>query len=136
MKSKEKEDILYTETRVVQGKTTTLEYLLTRKAVKNINIRIKSDKRILVSASKTVPASVIDRLILEKERMIINALKKYEGLSNEQGKESNSYEEGDGCCSKIEEHKNQDEDEEVRSIGYEASHGVYDGTHEDRWDNP
>lgn len=76
MKSKEKEGILYTETRVVQGKTTTLEYLLTRKAVKNINIRIKSDKRILVSASKTVPASVIDRLILEKERMIINVLKK------------------------------------------------------------
>ena len=95
MKSKEKEGILYTETRVVQGKTTTLEYLLTRKAVKNINIRIKSDKRILVSASKTVPASVIDGLILEKEKMIINALKKYEGLSNEQGKESNSYEEGD-----------------------------------------
>ncbi len=55
-------------------------YELTRKPVKNINIRVKSDGRILVSASRRVPLKYLDELILARQDFILKALKKYEDL--------------------------------------------------------
>lgn len=43
----------------------TLEYTLTRKKVKNINLRIKSDCSVHISANSTVKISVIEDFILE-----------------------------------------------------------------------
>lgn len=57
-----------------------LVYELTRKPVKNINIRIKSDGRVLVSASRRVPLKYLDELMLARQDFIQGALKKYEAL--------------------------------------------------------
>ena len=55
-----------------------IEYDLQRKRVKNINLRIKPDKRITVSANPRVPESRIERFILEKQDFILSALEKYD----------------------------------------------------------
>lgn len=54
-----------------------IEYDLQRKRVKNINLRIKPDKSITVSANPRVPESKIERFILEKQEFILRALEKY-----------------------------------------------------------
>ena len=54
-----------------------IEYDLQRKRVKNINLRIKPDKTITVSANPRVPISRIERFILEKQEFILRALEKY-----------------------------------------------------------
>lgn len=53
------------------------EYDLQIKRVKNINLRIKPDKTITVSANPRVPESKIPRFILEKQDFILRALEKY-----------------------------------------------------------
>lgn len=54
-----------------------IEYDLQRKRVKNINLRIKPDKSITVSANPRVQISRIERFILEKQDFILRALEKY-----------------------------------------------------------
>ena len=54
-----------------------IEYDLQRKRVKNINLRIKPDKSITVSANPRVPESRIEKFILEKQEFILRALEKY-----------------------------------------------------------
>ena len=54
-----------------------IEYDLQRKRVKNINLRIKPDKTIGISANPRVPESRIERFILEKQEFILRALEKY-----------------------------------------------------------
>lgn len=54
-----------------------INYSLTRKEVKNINLRIKPDGTIHVSANKRVPQGVIDDFILSKADFVLNALEKY-----------------------------------------------------------
>ena len=51
-----------------------LSYELTRKKVKNINLRIRSDGTVSVSAAKTVPVSAIEDFIRSKENWIRQAL--------------------------------------------------------------
>ena len=58
------------------AKNSTITYELTIKNVKNINLRIKSDGRILVSANPLVPDRVIDSFILSREEFILNALRR------------------------------------------------------------
>lgn len=84
-----------TEIRSVQGRQCALEYTLTRKSVKNINIRVKLDGRILVSASKSVPVDFIDNLIKQKEIFILEALKKYEQKTLEKQNTINDYIDGE-----------------------------------------
>lgn len=57
-----------------------IEYDLQRKRVKNINLRIKPDKSITVSANPRVPISRIERFILEKKEFILRALEKYDKM--------------------------------------------------------
>lgn len=66
------------ETRQVECGQNLLTYTLTRKPVKNINIRIKPDGRILVSANKRVPLTYIENLIREKQEYISGVLKRFE----------------------------------------------------------
>ncbi len=55
-----------------------ITYDLQRKKVKNINLRIKPDGSIYVSANNSVSLKKINAFILSKEQFIINALDKYE----------------------------------------------------------
>lgn len=55
-----------------------VKYDLTIKKVKNVNIRIKSDLSVHVSASSRVPQKLIDEILQQKSDFIISALEKYE----------------------------------------------------------
>ena len=58
--------------------TRQVEYYLTRKRIKNINIRIKSDLSVSVSAPNRVSVKEIENLLITKTDFILNALDKYE----------------------------------------------------------
>lgn len=60
---------------------TFIEYDLQKKKVKNVNIRIKRDLTVHVSAPMRVSQEYIDRILIEKSDFILSALKKYEDLS-------------------------------------------------------
>ena len=58
----------------------TIKYDLQYKKVKNINLRIKPDGSINVSANKRVPQKVIDEFIISKADFILRALEKYKNI--------------------------------------------------------
>lgn len=58
----------------------TIKYDLEYKKVKNINLRIKSDCSVCVSANKRVPQKVIDEFIISKADFILRALEKYKNM--------------------------------------------------------
>lgn len=58
-----------------------ISYDLQRKNVKNINLRIKPDGSVYLSANRRVPQAVIDEFLQSKADLISNALKKFEELS-------------------------------------------------------
>ena len=55
-----------------------IEYTLNRKSVKNINLRIKSDGSIFVSANRFVPVARIERFLYDNEKFILKTVNKYE----------------------------------------------------------
>ena len=65
------------EIRTVFGQNGALEYQLTRKDVKNINIRVKPDGSVFVSANTKVPIAYIDDLIRQREGFIVRARENY-----------------------------------------------------------
>lgn len=60
-----------------------IHYELSYKDVKNINLRIKPNGDIFVSANKIVPADKVDDFVISKSNYIFNVLEKF--------KESNKY---------------------------------------------
>ncbi len=66
------------EQRVVHCEDGDIPYLLTRKSVKNVNLRIKPEGKVLVSANNSVPTDFIDAFIEKKQRYIFSVLSKYE----------------------------------------------------------
>ena len=54
-----------------------IEYDLQRKKVKNINLRIKADGSVHVSASTRVPLERIESFLRSNEEFILNAVEKY-----------------------------------------------------------
>ena len=54
-----------------------VRYELLRKNVKNINLRIRSDCTVTVSANDAVPASVIEEFLLKKANYILAAIEAY-----------------------------------------------------------
>ena len=58
-----------------------IEYELQRKAVKNINLRIKADRTIFVSANTRVSEKIIEEFIESKKEYILIALARYEELA-------------------------------------------------------
>ena len=62
--------------REIELNNTKIQYNLQYKRVKNINLRIKSDGSINVSANKRVPQKVIDEFIISKADFILRALEK------------------------------------------------------------
>lgn len=63
--------------KTIKLKNKIIEYDLEYKNVKNINLRIKSDGKIYVSANKRVSEKIIEDFILLKENLILNAIQKY-----------------------------------------------------------
>lgn len=66
------------EQRVVHCENGDILYLLTRKPVKNVNLRIKPEGEVLVSANNGVPIEFIDAWIEKKQRYILSVLSRYE----------------------------------------------------------
>lgn len=63
-----------------------IRYDLQRKKVKNINIRIKRDLSVHVSASPKVAQRDIERILREKSDFILSAIKKYRKIASEEEK--------------------------------------------------
>ncbi len=72
-----------------------VEYIFTRKPVKNINLRIKPNGKIYVSANKQVPIYYIDNFIREKQNYIIATLEKFKENQSHVSTYSRNYLSGD-----------------------------------------
>lgn len=68
----------------VKIKGTTIEYEMQYKNVKNINLRIRADGSIHISANERVPRKMIDEFIVRKSNFILNALEKCQVRLQEQ----------------------------------------------------
>ena len=66
------------EQRVVHCEDGDIPYLRTRKSVKNVNLRIKPEGEVLVSANNSVSTDFIDAFIEKKQRYIFSVLSRYE----------------------------------------------------------
>lgn len=73
--------------RELEFNNTKIRYDLQYKKVKNINLRIKPDGSINVSANRRVPQKAIDEFVMSKVEFIIRALDKYKNKSNEASKQ-------------------------------------------------
>lgn len=83
------------EQRTVHCVSGDISYLLTRKPVKNVNLRIKPDGKILVSAGSHVPVKFIDGFIAEKQNSILEALARYEKKRDLTQDSPKRYEDGE-----------------------------------------
>ena len=68
------------QVRTVRGKERNFEYILIRKSVKNLNMRVKPTGEIFVSAAPLVPIKYIDNFVLSHEQTLIKTLDKYEKI--------------------------------------------------------
>ena len=66
-----------------------IEYSLIRKNVKNINLRVKRDGSVVVSANPVVPKAFISRFVFDNGERIITAIE-----NNQLQKSDLSFEEG------------------------------------------
>lgn len=64
-----------TRTIILVGREVT--YTLTRKKVKNLNLRIKADGSVAVSASPRVPLETVERFLREHEAYIVKTLDRF-----------------------------------------------------------
>ena len=84
------------QVRQVHCESGTITYTLTRKSVKNVNMRIKEDGRVLVSANRRVPVSFIDAWVREKQVFIRRAQAKYKQRERrEETREESRLQKGD-----------------------------------------
>lgn len=68
-----------------------LTYILNRKNVKNINLRITTDGKVTVSANLHVPASRIDEYVVSKAEFIRKSLKKFSIINENRNKINRNY---------------------------------------------
>lgn len=69
--------------RTAEADGNAISYTLERKPVKNINLRIRADQSVYVSAPKDVNAKMVDAFIVEKSAYILRALKKFKDRNRE-----------------------------------------------------
>jgi len=58
-----------------------ISYILERKNVKNVNLRIRKDGSVYVSASRMVPCEEIDKFIRSKGTYVLNAIDRFHDLA-------------------------------------------------------
>ena len=75
--------------RTVEADGNAISYTLERKPVKNINLRIRADQCVYVSAPKDVAAKMVDAFVVEKSAYILRALKKFKDRNRESALENN-----------------------------------------------
>lgn len=75
--------------------TYTISYVLNRKQVKYINLRIKSNGEVAVSAHRRVPATYVDKFVESKAPFILEALERVEKRREETGDQPHNYETGE-----------------------------------------
>lgn len=75
--------------RTVETDGIAISYTLERKPVKNINLRIRADQCVYVSAPKDVAAKMVDAFVVEKSAYILRALKKFKDRNRESTLENN-----------------------------------------------
>ena len=75
--------------RTVEADGKAISYTLERKSVKNINLRIRADQCVYVSAPKDVAAKMVDAFVVEKSAYILRALKKFKDKNRETVLENN-----------------------------------------------
>lgn len=75
--------------RTVEADGKAISYTLERKPVKNINLRIRPDNCVYVSAPKDVVAKMVDAFVVEKSAYILRALKKFKDRNRESTLENN-----------------------------------------------
>ena len=63
--------------RTVEADGKAISYTLERKPVKNINLRIRADQCVYVSAPKDVTAKAVDVFVKEKSAYILRAIKRF-----------------------------------------------------------
>lgn len=73
----------------------TISYVLTRKQVKYINLRIKSNGEVAVSAHRRVPATYVDKFVESKAPFILETLERVEKRREETGDRPHNYETGE-----------------------------------------
>ena len=71
-----------------------ITYTLTRKSVKNVNMRIREDGTVSVSAGRRVPLAFIDGWVREKQAFIRRAQAKYEKRKKQEDTEDGQQKEG------------------------------------------
>ena len=54
-----------------------LTYSLERKSVKNLNLHVRKDGNVYVSANFRVPVKIVDEFLISKEQFILNAQKRF-----------------------------------------------------------
>lgn len=67
--------------RTVKANDKEIHYQLERKPVKNLNLRIRSDKSIYVSANSTVPIDEIDLFVISKASYISDAIDRFNEMA-------------------------------------------------------
>lgn len=75
--------------RTVEADGNAISYTLERKPVKNINLRIRADQSVYVSAPKDVNAKMVDAFVVEKSAYILRAIKKFKDRNRESTLENN-----------------------------------------------
>lgn len=75
--------------RTVEADGNAISYTLERKPVKNINLRIRPDNCVYVSAPKDVATKMVDAFVVEKSAYILRALKKFKDKNRESTLENN-----------------------------------------------
>ena len=73
--------------RTVEADGNAISYTLERKPVKNINLRIRADQCVYVSAPKDVAAKMVDTFVVEKSAYILRALKKFKDKNRDAASE-------------------------------------------------
>ena len=58
-----------------------VEYTLERKSVKNVNLRVRPDGSVYVSANRGVSEKYIENFLLEKRYFILEAIDRYKNLA-------------------------------------------------------
>ena len=70
-----------TSKRMVLAEGQEISYVLERKQVKNLNLRIRKDGSVFVSASDAVPFEEVDEFVCNKASYILNAVKRFNEMA-------------------------------------------------------
>lgn len=76
-------EVISEEVRVVSSEEITITYSLKRKNVKNLNLRIKPDGSVIVSAPPEISASDVDAFVMRKRNYISKSLSEIKCCNNE-----------------------------------------------------